>query len=87
MASRAPLSVPKILADRSYTPEVAARRLRDIMEKLSDDALNYAGTRAGPFLVGTDYLNRVYLGEAGEWGCITRIAMVPRRAGPFVLCR
>jgi tetratricopeptide (TPR) repeat protein len=33
------ISVPKTLSDKGYTPEIAARRLRDIMKDLTDRAL------------------------------------------------
>jgi tetratricopeptide (TPR) repeat protein len=33
------ISVPKTLSDKGYTPEIAARRLRDIMKDLTDSAL------------------------------------------------
>ena len=35
-----PISVPKALADRGYTPEVAAYRLRDALNQFAGDALN-----------------------------------------------
>jgi tetratricopeptide (TPR) repeat protein len=33
------ISVPKTLSDKGYTPEIAARRLRDVMKDLTDRAL------------------------------------------------